>query len=53
LAHTGSCTVIVEGIETAAQVAILKEAGFQMAQGFHFSRPLPAAEFIDYYSAHQ
>jgi sensor c-di-GMP phosphodiesterase-like protein len=53
LVHTGSCRVIVEGIETAEQVAILKDAGVQMAQGFYFSPPLPAAEFIDYYSVHQ
>jgi sensor c-di-GMP phosphodiesterase-like protein len=52
LIHAGSCRVIVEGIETAAQIAILKEAGVQMAQGFYFSRPLPAAEFMDYFSVH-
>jgi sensor c-di-GMP phosphodiesterase-like protein len=53
LMQTGSCRVVVEGIETAAQVDLLKQAGVQMAQGFYFSRPLPAADFIDYYSAHQ
>jgi sensor c-di-GMP phosphodiesterase-like protein len=53
LVHTGNCRVIVEGVETAAQVAILKNAGAQMAQGFYFSRPLPAAEFMDFYTAHQ
>jgi sensor c-di-GMP phosphodiesterase-like protein len=52
LIHTGNCKVIVEGIETAVQVEILKEAGVELVQGFYFSRPLPAAEFIDYYSAH-
>lgn len=52
LIHTG-CTVIVEGVETATQVEILKAAGIQMAQGFYFSMPLAAADFIEYFSAHQ
>jgi EAL domain-containing protein (putative c-di-GMP-specific phosphodiesterase class I) len=52
LIQTGSCKIIVEGVESAAQVAILKDAGVEMAQGFYFSQPLPVAEFIDYYSVH-
>jgi sensor c-di-GMP phosphodiesterase-like protein len=52
LIHTGTCKVIVEGVESAVQVAILKEAGVELAQGFYFSQSLPVAEFIDYYSAH-
>lgn len=45
--------VIVEGVEKAVQAVILRDAGIQMAQGFYFSLPLSAADFIDYFAAHQ
>jgi len=38
--------VIAEGVETAAQVKFLHEHGCHGAQGFHFSRSVPAAEFL-------
>lgn len=36
---------IAEGVETKAQVNILKENSCDMAQGFFFDRPLPVADF--------
>ena len=36
--------VVPEGVETAAQLERLIELGCEFAQGFHLSRPLPAAE---------
>ena len=36
--------VIAEGIESAAQVVRLRELGCELGQGFHFARPVPAAE---------
>jgi diguanylate cyclase (GGDEF)-like protein len=35
--------VVPEGVETAGQLARLTELGCDFAQGFHLSRPLPAA----------
>jgi diguanylate cyclase (GGDEF)-like protein len=36
--------VVAEGVETAAQLAYLKEQGCPEAQGYYFSRPLPHGE---------
>jgi diguanylate cyclase (GGDEF)-like protein len=35
---------VAEGIETAAQLAFLKSLGCDVAQGYFFSRPIPADE---------
>lgn len=37
-------TVLAEGVENFEQLALLRKMGCDMAQGFHFSRALPAAE---------
>ncbi|NJO37940.1 MAG: EAL domain-containing protein [Rhizobiales bacterium] len=36
-----------EGIETIEQLRLLRSEGCDEAQGYYFSRPLPAAELID------
>ena len=38
--------VVAEGVETAAQLALLRGMGCGHGQGYHFSRPVPAAEFL-------
>ncbi|MBO7395861.1 MAG: EAL domain-containing protein [Ruminococcus sp.] len=38
--------VFVEGIETEAQLNLLREIGVDYLQGFYFSRPLPKDEFL-------
>jgi diguanylate cyclase (GGDEF)-like protein len=42
LARTLGLTVVAEGVESATQVARLRDLGCERAQGFHFGRPLPA-----------
>ncbi len=44
LAHSLGIKVVAEGVETADQLARLKEFGCDLAQGYHFSKPLPADE---------
>ncbi len=40
-------TVIAEGVETKGQFTWLDRAGCRCAQGFYFSKPLPATECFD------
>jgi diguanylate cyclase (GGDEF)-like protein/PAS domain S-box-containing protein len=44
MAQSLGLRVVAEGVETAAQLEALSRLGCEVAQGFFFSRPLPAAE---------
>ena len=45
LIHGLGLEVIAEGIETADDLAFLRDHGCDLGQGYLFSRPVPAAEF--------
>lgn len=47
LSHSLGYTVVAEGVETASQMQFLIERNCEYAQGYYFSRPVPAEEFID------
>jgi sensor c-di-GMP phosphodiesterase-like protein len=48
MAHVLNLKVIAEGVETAEQLAYLSARGVDLVQGYFYSRPLPAAEFLAY-----
>jgi diguanylate cyclase (GGDEF)-like protein/PAS domain S-box-containing protein len=45
LAQAMGINAVAEGVETLAQVSGLQALGCPVAQGFYFSRPLPAVDF--------
>ena len=45
MSHGLKLQVVGEGIETEEQLEILKFQGCDLAQGFYFSRPIPADQF--------
>jgi EAL domain-containing protein (putative c-di-GMP-specific phosphodiesterase class I) len=51
MAHALGKEVVAEGVEVPAQLAYLRMHGCDLAQGFHFGRPVPAAEFAEAFSA--
>ncbi len=49
LAHALGLFSVAEGVETEEQAAFLKERGVHFAQGWLFSKPLPAVDFMRYH----
>ena len=45
IANYLSVPTIAEGVETEEQMLALKDMGCDLVQGYHFSKPVPAAEF--------
>lgn len=48
LAHAMNLEVVAEGVEREEELAYLRECGCEFAQGYYFSKPLPANEFFKY-----
>ncbi len=49
LADTLGLVLVAEGIERGAQQHLLRRLGCRLGQGYHFARPLPAAEALALY----
>ncbi|AOG24681.1 putative bifunctional diguanylate cyclase/phosphodiesterase [Acidovorax sp. RAC01] len=47
MGHSMGMAVLAEGVETAGQLAFLRERGCDAYQGYLCSRPLPASEFME------
>ena len=48
LGHNLGLAVVAEGVEDAPTVSALQSLGCDMAQGYHYAKPLPAEDFINY-----
>jgi len=51
--RTTEMEVIAEGVEAAWQRDVLLAAGIKLAQGYYFSRPLRAEQFLTYFNTHR
>ena len=40
--------VLAEGVETGEQCEILRGMGCELVQGYHFSRPLPPEQLVEF-----
>jgi diguanylate cyclase (GGDEF)-like protein/PAS domain S-box-containing protein len=52
LAHSLKTKTVAEGVEFEAQAKRLSSIGCDLAQGFHFSRPMDATEATEYIVGH-
>ncbi|MGO1503203.1 MAG: EAL domain-containing protein [Marinobacter sp.] len=48
MAHSLGLTIIAEGVEDESQTYFLQKEGCDFAQGYFYSRPLPAGEFTEW-----
>ena len=53
LVRSGKYLLVAEGVETPAQAERLRQLGVDLAQGWHFSRPLSAPDFGRYFAQHR
>jgi diguanylate cyclase (GGDEF)-like protein/PAS domain S-box-containing protein len=53
MSHNLGLKVVAEGVETEAQLAFLEAAGCGEMQGYFFSRPMPAADSLQWLREHR
>ena len=53
LARNLGITVVAEGVETPQQLTFLRKTGCHEAQGYYFSRPLPAEAMTAWFAARE
>lgn len=51
MAQALGLSTVAEGVETIDQFNLMKSIGCDQIQGYYFSRPLPAEDFLTYYRA--
>ncbi|WP_327003105.1 EAL domain-containing protein [Dactylosporangium sp. NBC_01737] len=49
LGHNLGMTVVAEGVEGAAHVTALQELGCDIAQGYHYARPMPPEDLTTWF----
>ncbi|SDT53637.1 putative bifunctional diguanylate cyclase/phosphodiesterase [Actinoplanes derwentensis] len=52
LGHNLGLSVVAEGIEDELTASALRDLGCDIAQGYHFGRPMPAADFDRWHIEH-
>ena len=53
IAHTFGLEVVGEGVEDADTALILAALGCDHAQGYHYARPMPVDDFIDWWQTRE
>ena len=53
LAHALKLVIVAEGVETEWSRDYLARAGYDIGQGYYFSRPLPAEDCFEWIAAHE
>lgn len=53
MSHDMKLAVVAEGVETHFQSELLKKMGCDYIQGFYYSRPLKASEYLSYLTEHR
>jgi diguanylate cyclase (GGDEF)-like protein len=53
MAQALNLSTVAEGVETVEQYELLRSMGCNQIQGYFFSRPLSADDFLAYYQTHQ
>jgi diguanylate cyclase len=48
LGHSLGMSVVAEGVESAGHATTLRSLGCDVAQGYHYARPMPATEFTNW-----